>query len=178
MLLAFSDTVTVSVSAIFPFSIASITSSSVITLVIEAGGSFSCAFISYSTLPVVCSIRTADLQASSIVPPAASSAAAPQSGMQRMAHARIHAVIFFIIYRTSTKDTPPRGPDVLGAGGNDPVPCRSIHTYAARRQSIHSGRFARGVLRAFSSTIKSPLCTRRKPSGQRGLLQSLFGKIT
>ena len=51
--------VTVSVRAILPASNASITSSSVITLVIEAQARFSCGFFSYNTFPVCASIRTA-----------------------------------------------------------------------------------------------------------------------
>ena len=43
-----------------PSSSASMTSSSVITLVIDAGGSTSSAFFSKSTRPLSCSIRIAD----------------------------------------------------------------------------------------------------------------------
>ena len=57
---ACSEQVTMSSIEMRPSSSASMTSSSVITLVIDAGGSTSSAFFSKSTRPLSCSIRIAD----------------------------------------------------------------------------------------------------------------------
>ena len=69
-----SEAVTVSSQPILPLSMASIMRSRVITLVTEAGESFSWAFFSYSTWPVAASINRA------LFPATSSSAAAAPAG--------------------------------------------------------------------------------------------------